>query len=421
MHRLFGVLVVFIPVSALIGSDAVSPHASPWNVESLKAVPEMRWLDQSSPIRSLVYRNEPYEGHPTEVFAFYATPGSVSGDLSRDKDLPAVVLVHGGGGTAFAEWAWLWAKRGYAAIAMDLAGRRPPAPRFDPQTNELITGPMSDQPRERLMLAGPDQGYDQKFAVVGGGVHDDWIYHAVAAVIRGHSLVRSFPEVDADRTAVTGISWGGFLTCLTASLDDRFKAAVPVYGCGFLFEGESVQKPHIDRLAPERREEWIRLYDPSSHLAACRTPILFVNGTNDPHYPLDSYAKTYRLVPGPRQFRIEVAMKHSHPAGWAPREIGLFIDSHCRGGQPLPTVARPQVQGEQVTAECERSVPLTKGALHYTLDAGPLVDRRWQTIDAQLDGSRIIAPRPPTGTTIWLMSVTDERGAMVSSEVVFAN
>ena len=35
---------------------------------------------------------------------------------------------------------------------------------------------------------------------------------------------------------------------LQRELDDRFKAAVPVYGCGFLFEGESVQKPSIDKL-----------------------------------------------------------------------------------------------------------------------------------------------------------------------------
>jgi hypothetical protein len=279
---------------------------------------------------------------------------------------------------------------------------------------------MSDQPRERLPLAGPDQGYDQKFASIGGEISDDWPYHAVSAVVRAHSLVRSFPEVDPRRTAVTGISWGGFLTCLVSSVDDRFRAAVPVYGCGFLFVGESVQKPNLDKMTPALRGQWVGLYDPSSHMAACRTPILFVNGTNDPHYPLDSYAKTYGLVQGPRQLRIEVAMKHSHPAGWAPEEIGLFIDSRCKGGQPLPSIAKPQVERGQVTAACEFSVPLSKAALHYTSDGGPLVDRRWQSVDARLDGSRIVAPVPPSGTTIWLLSLTDERGAMVSSEAMFA-
>src|SRR5437588_585808 len=79
---------------------------------------------------------------------------------------------------------------------------------------------------------GPDQGDDEKFGSVDKPVAEQWPYHAVAAVVRAHSLVRSFPEVDADRTAVTGISWGGYLTCIVAGIDPRFKAAVPVYGCG---------------------------------------------------------------------------------------------------------------------------------------------------------------------------------------------
>jgi hypothetical protein len=33
-----------------------------------------------------------------------------------------MVLIHGGGGTAFADWVRLWTGRGYAAIAMDLCG-----------------------------------------------------------------------------------------------------------------------------------------------------------------------------------------------------------------------------------------------------------------------------------------------------------
>ena len=63
-----------------------------------------------------------------------------------------------------------------------------------------------------------------------------WTYHAVAAVIRGHSLLLAQKEVDPQRIGLTGISWGGYLTCIVAGLDDRLKVAVPVYGCGFLHE-----------------------------------------------------------------------------------------------------------------------------------------------------------------------------------------
>src|SRR5262249_55644912 len=50
-------------------------------------------------------------------------------------------------------------------------------------------------------------------------------------VSRCVSLLGRLPEVDPDRIGVTGISWGGYLTGLVAGLDDRLKAAVPVYGC----------------------------------------------------------------------------------------------------------------------------------------------------------------------------------------------
>ena len=58
---------------------------------------------------------------------------------------------------------------------------------------------------------------------------DQWVYHAVAAVIRANSFIRSLPDVDPERIGITGVSWGGFLTCIAASIDDRFKFAAPVY------------------------------------------------------------------------------------------------------------------------------------------------------------------------------------------------
>src|SRR5262249_30738010 len=281
-----------------------------------------------------LYRGEKFQGHDTEVFAFYSSPATLM-TADANAKFPGVVLIHGGGGTAFAEWTWLWAKRGYAAIAMDLAGCRPIDPVYD-ATGAPVSGQAAKtESRTRLLNGGPNQGNAEKFDSIGGDFTDDWPYHAIASVMRAHSLLRSFPEVIADRTAVTGISWGGYTTCLVASLDDRFCAAVPVYGCGFLFEGESVQKPSIDKLG-ERREAWIKAYDPSSLLKHCRVRILFVNGTNDIHYPLDSYQKSFDVVPGQKQLRIEVNMRHGHPPGWAPQEIGLFIDSFCRNGQPLP-------------------------------------------------------------------------------------
>jgi cephalosporin-C deacetylase-like acetyl esterase len=412
------VLQVVLSVLFVVAMFRAAEAAEPWSLEKLKTPPAMKWLDDSSPIRSLTYENEKFEGHTTDVFAFYATPGTISGDTSKDKNLPAVILIHGGGGTAFAQWTLLWAKRGYAAIAMDLSGRRPPAPKFDAQTGELTSGFSGPGDRTRLERGGPEAGHVQKFANVGGDPTDDWQHHSVPAVIRAHSLIRSFKEVDADRTAVTGISWGGYMTCIVASVDHRFKAAVPVYGCGFLYDGESVQRPAIDALTPEKRTEWIAKYDPSAWLPKCQVPILFVNGTNDVHYPLVSYSRSYGLVKSPKQIRIEVKMPHGHQAGWAPNEIGRFIDHHLLGARPLPELGEPASNDGLASVEFKSEPGLKAARLHYTTDTNRLAERNWSSIPATIDGTTISAAVPKEAT-IWLFSATDSHDGTVSTDVVF--
>ncbi len=412
----------FLLLSLLLSWAQLSAEqVGPWDLDALKThVPAMAWVQQDKPVHALTYEGEVYKGHPTKVFAFYASPVTV-GDVKTDekKTFPGVVLVHGGGGTAFADWAFLWARRGYAAIAMDLGGSRPPDPVFDPKTGAPIGHQSDGKLRTRLPDGGPGQGSTEKFDSIGGDTNDDWPFHAVASVMRAHTLLRSFKEVQAEHTAVTGISWGGYTTCLIASLDDRFKAAVPVYGCGFLHEGESVQKSQIDALG-DRRDAWVKAYDPGSLLPRCHVPIMFVNGTNDVHYVLDSYMKSYNVVPGEKYVRIELNMRHGHPPGWAPKEIGLFIDSKCRSGAPLPVPGVPVIKDGRIQAEIRCTTVLKSAALYYTTETGLRSARKWITVPATLAGTTISAPAPPAEANTWYLTVTDERDAMVSTVVQFA-
>jgi len=410
-HLVLSVVALSIP--ATVSAELVGP----WDLTALKTtVPSMQWVAQAGPVHSLLYAGEKVQGKPTEVFAFYASPATL-GEAKPGTKFPGVVLIHGGGGTAFAEWTWLWAKRGYAAIAMDLNGSRPPEPAFT-KTGTALSNAHDSKTRTRLPNGGLSHGHGEKFDSIGGDTSDDWPFHAAASVMRAHSLLRSFPDVDAEHTAVTGISWGGYTTCLAASLDDRFKAAVPVYGCGFLHEGESVQKPSIDKLG-DRRADWVRAYDPSSLLPRCRVPILFVNGTNDVHYPLDSYQKSFNVVPGEKQMRIEVNMRHGHPPGWAPPEIGLFIDSKCRAGKPLPIPGKPTIEGDRIRLTYQSAVPLKRAQLHYTTDTDLRSKRTWKSMDATLGAGFVTAPKPPAEANTWFIALTDERDAMITTDVQF--
>jgi dienelactone hydrolase len=417
-----------LPATAQPATTPATPATTPgasdaprapgtWPLARLKSqIPKHRVVNDTGPIHSIIYEGEPVAGQTTEVFAFYASPQTLGLPNAPEKS-PAVVLIHGGGGTAFSDWVWLWAKRGYVAIAMDLSGRRPPAPRYDDAGEKIADANHNKNLRTKLEHAGIDHGRPQKFNSIGGRVDDDWPYHAVASVMRAHSLIRSFDAVDENRTAVTGISWGGYTTCMVASLDNRFKAAVPVYGCGFLHEGESVQKPAIDALG-ERRDAWVRAYDPGSHLAKCMTPMMWVNGTHDQHYVLDSYAKSYSQTRGPNTFRIEPRMRHGHLPGWQPIEIGLFIDSILLGGKPLPIVGPMEVSAEgRVTVPIITQTKITKATLHYTTDSGLRTKRQWQSTPAKIMKGKAVATGLPEDANTWIMTITDERDAMVSTEV----
>ena len=395
------------PATSQIVPAPELPASLPWDLATLSRPPAFEWLDETSPVRSLLYAGEPFEGHPTRVFAYYATPASV-GSGPENGPWPGIVLVHGGGGTAFAEWVTLWAKRGYAAIAMDLAGSRP-----DPEgtkKNAVI----------RLPDGGPGQEHKDKFDTIAtSDASDDWPYHAVADCIRAHSLLRSLPGVDPARTAITGISWGGYTTCLVASLDSRFRAAVPVYGCGHLRDN-SCWLGDFARIGPEQSMRWTQLYDPGMYLASCRVPIFFVNGTNDFAYPLDSFMKSHADVQhAAKNVRIQVNMPHGHEAGWAPAEIAAFVDAVVLGKPGLPVVDMPTADERGTRCRVTAGGPVASAAFVSTSDTGPINKLTWQTVAAEVDADgTLTGPALPADARAFFFVATTPSGLQVSSPAV---
>lgn len=405
------VLALATTVAAAADEPGGKPQSTerctgPWHLDVLKKTPPATWGDKSGLLQEVYYEGEPLGGKPTRVFAYVARPES------SPRPVPGMVLVHGGGGTAFSEWATLWAQRGYAAIAMDLSG----------------CGPK----QQRLPDGGPAQDDGTKFRSFTDAEADQmWTYHAVAAVLRGHSLLASCEGVDPGRIGITGISWGGYLTCIVAGIDDRLKVAVPVYGCGFIHENSYPGwLEAFAKMPTEQRARWVSCFDPSRYLPGVRCPILFVNGTNDFAYPLDSYQKSYRLVPGPVDLRVEVNMPHGHGEGWKPQEIGLFVDSVLKGGDPLPRLGAMKTADGRVSAEFAAKQPIVKAQLHFTSDTGPWHQRKWGATDAKIVGQSIESDlpleRPLVGfleaelpkerPLVYFLDATDERGAMVSSQ-----
>jgi|GEM_PF-2952786 len=76
-------------------------------------------LTELEGVKSVFFLGAPSHDRPTKVFAFYGVP------KAKEGNVPGIVLVHGGQGTAYANWVRLWNERGYAAIAFDHFGGLP--------------------------------------------------------------------------------------------------------------------------------------------------------------------------------------------------------------------------------------------------------------------------------------------------------
>ncbi len=354
-------------------------------------------------VKAVFYDGMPYQGRNTRIFAWYGFPDRFSGKV------PAIVLVHGGGGTAFPDWVRLWNSRGYAAIAMDTCGGVP----------AWFNSNYCRNPWPRHEWSGPlGWGLDKVSFAPELPPEEQWPYHAVSAVVLAHSLIRSFPEVDANRIGVTGVSWGGYLTCLSAGIDNRFAFAAPVYGCGFLgrtsvgltFES----KGRRDEI---RHRKWLSMWDPEHYLPDAKMPFLWVNGTNDFAFPMDSMQLSYRLT-RKRHLAIRVRMPHAHGgAGEKPEEILMMADHQCKKG-PVPAIFTAQGRRKQnAWARFKSSLPVKSAELNYTRALGHWTDRTWNTVPAEISGNCVSAVLPKSAT-VYFFNIFDETGRVASSEHV---
>jgi dienelactone hydrolase len=345
-------------------------------------------ISNEGPISGIVYQNEPFLGKPSKVFAYLGIPENIKGKV------PAVVCIHGGGGKAFKEWVDLWVKRGYAAISMDFGGMGPDG--------------------KRLPDGGPEQTHEAKFTV-GLGWKNLWTYHAIAAIIRANNILRLDSRIDSGRIAATGISWGGYLTCIISEVDNRLSCAIPVYGCGFLQDNSAADWMNIfSKMSAEDKKFWHDKCDPSVYLENTRIPVMFVTGTNDFAYPLDSLKKSYSIVKGPLTLCVRPEMPHGHEAGWAPREIQAYTDSLFRMAPSLPKISAMTVDGTLVSARFSSDRKIAGAYFLYTKDKGQWQARKWVKVPAKLKKGCISAEMSSDVTACYLALETDD-GLWVST------
>jgi uncharacterized protein len=161
---------------------------------------------------------------------------------------------------------------------------------------------------------------------------------------RAFDLLHSRDDVDDDRIAYFGVSYGGAMGGLLAGIEHRIAAFVLDVGDGGLvshFTGEDDEYGPLSRLTPARRKRWLdamRPIEPIKWIGRADAPILFQSGRNDELVPPADARRYQQAAHEPKDVRWYDSGHLLPPealcdaARWLEMRIGISADEHptCR-------------------------------------------------------------------------------------------
>jgi dienelactone hydrolase len=333
-----------------------------------------------------------YLGNPTRIYAWVGIPAGAD-----TTPVPGMVLVHGGGGTAHQSWVEKWNDRGFAAISIAVEG----------QTDSTALPVMNtgwhihDKP-------GPVRAGIYNDTNV-SPITDQWMYHAVADTVLANSLLRSFSEVVDSDVGLSGYSWGGVITSTVIGIDDRFKFAIPTYGCGHLFDARNAYGANLGG-----DELYEQVWDPMVRIANVTMPVLWFSWPEDKHFPMDSFAYTYHAAAGTRMVSLKPAMGHG--SNFNSPETYDFAASIISGG-PWCVQQSLNLVGNTATVVFDATKILNSASLVYRTSNQPIISNiatedpnPWTEIvaDSLVEspvGTWTATATLPAGVTGWFVNV----------------
>lgn len=263
-------------------------------------------------IQALYYRSD-YKGEESYAFAYLGIPEGAS----ATEKVPAVLLLHGGGGTAYWHWVKEWVNRGYVALAMDLEGHVP-----------LESGHPDKMPQELYTQSEYTAPHNQNYGDAAKPIEETWMYYAVSTAIKGNSLLHRLEMVNKNKIGVCGVSWGGVITGIVSGYDDRFAFAIPIYGS--LNNAES-----SGNLASYyKNHPAAKVWDDDEGLSRVETPMLFLQMNNDVSFFPDSIMYTAQRCKNVHLSYVHNWL-HSHSHAFARQEPYAFADEIVGKGESL--------------------------------------------------------------------------------------
>ena len=275
----------------------------------IKFVDEFNPTGEYEGIKALTYDGLNYGEFKTKNFAYIGFP-----KINNNAKLPAVVLIHGGGGYPFLQWIKEWNSRGYAAIAISTVGVFPK--RINAGDNEAG---INEDWEKKLWGIFEEDGYkatpynDDMFVRDSQPVNEMWMYHAVSQVLLAAKVLETYEIVDANKIGAVGISWGSIILSITLGYKNNFKYAIPVYGSGFLTESLSYMRYKF--ILPRSQDLWLA----EKRFNKVNIPVLWICMNNDRCFSANSNSKSYEetFKNNPRTaLSIKSGWMHAHVPCW---------------------------------------------------------------------------------------------------------
>ena len=345
--------------------------------------------------RAIFFEALPWKGKNTRAYGWLGMPKS-----NRSK-VPAVVLVHGGGGSAFKEWVERWNEQGFAAISIAVEG----------QTDNKVDNDEGKKEWQKHPWAGPS-----RVGIFGDSdqpLTDQWMYHAVSQTILAHSLLRSQPEVESSKVGLMGVSWGGIITSIVMGIDSRFAFAIPVYGCGYLNEADHHYKGSL-----ENNAVYLNGWEAGLRLNKAKMPSLWFSWPGDKHFPMEILKKSYLGQAGPNMVSLVPDMGHGHRPAWSRSESYAFAREIIESGRIGCKRLDSGILGKQAYARFLYQGTIDQATLVHSTETGFTGKRKWIQTPIRLvqKGDIWRADWPlPQGTTGWFINVEMD-GRIVSSD-----
>lgn len=348
-----------------------------WDLDILKIKPAWRKADfsdsQAKGLQAILIKGYgPAKGdknfgsnHPSPLSTkvrseFFAYMGFPEGPVP-EGGFPGVVLIHGGGGTAFPQYAQRWIAQGYAVIILDWYNCRPIPPEEATETNV-------------------------KRVPLDGGKRQDHVAN-VANMILAHTVLRSQPYVNQGKTIFVGLSWGSWYGAMVAAIDTRFKAGIQIY-CGDIKDNDSFINGRFHH--------------------AIKVPLYWIVGTNDRNMTLSGITKAFKVCPKVYNRSIVIGLLHSH-MGFDFVCCQRMAAHFLKDGANLPRLGNIQVKDGIASAKIlDRGKGIKIGFLCYTDSTDPVYHKReWKTLKADIQGNTVSA-KIPSGAHTYYLSVHDE-------------